>query len=365
MQVINQAALSMNTKRFSPQLRTAMCVVGAHEYDVAASRCPASCPHVLTGDFRTGQQLLDDAPADARRTIADLAQAQDGLLTLDRIAVYLETQTEGILRERPESAAAWPSWAFDIQRPLALGFSAVAFDGESPVMSFMARHELATACARRIWNIGFEPSRLANVVGAAPPRLLAALRRLLGAAQRAGEVQARRLLMAGVRAETAADGPASPPCGLQGKESGEAAWEMEGAPGIALVQFEPATQRRLRFACNSRLAALWGCHKEEMLSRFAAHEGRFHLAPLPALCTLAAEGCAASDGDGALYQVFTFGAGPGCRAMLVRADRRRKFDALGRLMEVRFLISPSSSPSSSSSLLGRGCRFQRDTGRLQ
>ena len=53
-------------------------------------------------------------------------------------------------------------------------------------MSFMARHELATACARRIWNIGFEPSRLANVVGAAPPRLLAALRRLLGAAQRAG-----------------------------------------------------------------------------------------------------------------------------------------------------------------------------------
>ena len=333
MQVINQAALSMNTKRFSPQLRTAMCVVGAHEYDVAASRCPTSCPHVLTGDFRTGQQLLDDAPADARRTIADLAQTQDGLLTLDRIAVYLETQTKGILRERPGSDTACPSRISDIQRPLALGFSAVTFDGESPVMPFMARHDLAQACLRSLWNIGFEPSHLASMIGASPPRLLAALRRLLGAAPRAGAARAgaQRLDEADWQARKSVD-----KSGLPMDEIAEAAWEREGAPAITLVQFDPATQRRLRYACNSRAATLWGCHKEEMLSRFAAHEGQLNLSTLPTLCRIVAEALTGCDRVGYFYQVFTFGTGARCRAVLSHVVRRRRFDDFGRLMEVSF-----------------------------
>ena len=57
--------------------------------------------------------------------------------------------------------------------------------------------------------------------------------------------------------------------------------------------------------------------------------------------------------DGALLtrrrrQVFTFGAGPGCRAVLVRLSRRRTVDALGRVTEVctALRLAPSLSPHS-------------------
>ena len=58
-----------------PQVRQLVRSITADEYDAAVETCPAACPLYMMGDRRTGQQLLHDAPADARTSLRDFFTA--------------------------------------------------------------------------------------------------------------------------------------------------------------------------------------------------------------------------------------------------------------------------------------------------
>lgn len=72
------------------QIKFAHRLIGPDEYDDAVRRWPTCCPLVMLGDFRSGRQLLADAPADSAETLSSLAMSPTGRATLDNLAVHLE-----------------------------------------------------------------------------------------------------------------------------------------------------------------------------------------------------------------------------------------------------------------------------------
>ena len=324
------------------QIRISIREISAAEYDVALSTQPGDCPLALTGDRRSGRQLLDAAAADSQQTIASLAESAEGLAALDGIAAFLDARfREADLAFGPPDRKRRKA----VHRPLPFNRGAVAFHGEGPAMGLLSRLELAQLCARRLFNIGYNPERLARALASLPPRPLLALRRLVVAVQQEAHAVTQRLVQAAAAAagEAAASSEAGgdPVGGWALRAPGEEGevWEQETELGLAAVEFDPATQRRVRFACNSRAARIWGQHREEFLARFAAHDGQLQFTDLGAVCRFAAEMRAARDDAMVSYQLFTFGAGPEARALLVKACQWRRFDSMGRVAEVPLRMS--------------------------
>jgi hypothetical protein len=65
-------------------------VVSPDEYDEAVQRDPRLGALCLTGDLRTGQQLLADAAEDKLRTVGWMAACPRGRAELDAIAAATE-----------------------------------------------------------------------------------------------------------------------------------------------------------------------------------------------------------------------------------------------------------------------------------
>ena len=258
-----------------------------------------------------------------------------GLAVFDGIAAFLEVQLSEVeqafgVQVRKRSKA--------VPFPLPFNGRSVSFDSEGPAMGLLARLELAQLCARRLFNIGFNPSRLARVVSSLPPRLMHTLRRLIAAVQQEAlaVAQAQSLATEAIAAGTLGAGPGGAVVDLKSRCSGGEydLWELETELGLVALEFDPATQRRTLFMCNSRAAQLWGQHREEFLARFAAHDGQLQFTDFGAVCRLASEFRAARDDAADSYLLFVFGAGPATRAMLVQACQRRYFDSLGRMSKV-------------------------------
>ena len=193
------------------------------------------------------------------------------------------------------------------------------------------------ACARWMWNLGYDPSRLVALVNSCPPLVLAAARRLLAAGERLAQVATRSLAI-GAAATAAIDAYGfGEPRGFDGwptTRGEEAIWELETELGLVRIDFDAETQRRTRMVANSRAAQIWGFHREEYLARFAAHEGPCQLSDVAALCSFLV-GMSEGRADYLVaYQRFSFGAGPSTRALLVRTCKMRGFDGLGRMVQV-------------------------------
>ena len=251
-----------------------------------------------------------------------------GLAELDRVAAFVEAR----LREVQDAFGVAGSSRRPklVHRPLPFAPVSVKFDGEGPAMGLLSRLELAQLCARRLFNIGYDATRLARIVSALPPRLMLALRRLVVAAQQEHRIvaQAPRLAMAGA-AQDYGGVLAAPSLDTGGEYD---LWELETELGLVAFEVDPATQRRVRLTCNSRAAQLWGQHREEFLARFSAHDGQIQFTDLAAACRLATEMRAVRDDDAHSYLPFTFGTGRATRAVL--ACQRRHFDSLGRVAKV-------------------------------
>jgi hypothetical protein len=337
--------------RFPPQVRCALRVISSREYDEAARRTPHACPHVLSGDRRSGQQLLDDAAADALRTVGRAAQSRASSAALNQIAAYLEARLSDVERAlRPNTGAddlwrppwdqpwrphaeARPAVVLHPSRPIAHGWGGIQLEGDGPALAFMASRRLAQPAARWAWNLGFDAARLVSMIAGVPPRLAEAMRRLLAAKQRAALAVTQRLAVASAAVLPAAPNDAGagwvpphlPP------EDEEGVWDDAAEAAMVL---DPATQRRARLTCSAGLARLWGQHREEILARFAMHEGSIPMSDLGGLCALLADAVRGADGGVALYQRFMFGQGSAVRAVLVCASKSREFDSLGRVRKV-------------------------------
>ena len=181
----------------------------------------------------------------------------DGLAALDRAAEHIEA---ALARLSPEpvnfnSAAAARRAATkhrlameelrraSVQRPVPFRTFAVTFGGESPLLGMMAQLDLAQLCARRLWNRGYEPGKIARMVSAMPPRLILAVRRLAAATQRAAQATAQNRALA-----AAATGARPGACSGSWQLGGEtAAWERETELGLVV---------RSRFYCMF----VFSCH---------------------------------------------------------------------------------------------------------
>jgi hypothetical protein len=84
------------------QIRFSSRRISPEEYDDAVQRVPHQCPLLLAGDWRTGAQLLADAPADSAQTIAALTAGRAGRAALDALAASVERRAaEMELATRP------------------------------------------------------------------------------------------------------------------------------------------------------------------------------------------------------------------------------------------------------------------------
>ncbi len=72
------------------QLRQSFRVITAAEYDDAVRRTPNLCPHVLFGDYRSGQQLLNAAHADAAMGMEQLRRTLRGRAKLETTTLHME-----------------------------------------------------------------------------------------------------------------------------------------------------------------------------------------------------------------------------------------------------------------------------------
>jgi hypothetical protein len=354
--------------RYAPQIRCSLRVVSPRQYDEAARRTPHACPHVLSGDRRTGQQLLDEATADALRTVGRAAQSRAGTAALNQIAAYLEARLGDVERAFKLCAGGgsggllrppWDQWCgpclatrptvvLHPNRPIAHGWGGgIRLDGDGPVVSYMASRQLAQPAARWAWNLGFESARMMSIIVGVPPPLVDAMRRLLAAKQRVAKAATQRLAVASAAVwsvgPVGAGAGHGPPHQLRLPliEDEESMWEQAD---VALMQLDldPATQRRARLTCSAGAARLWGQHREEWMARFAAHEGILPFTDLGALCALLADAGCGRDGGVVLYHRFSFGHGPTSRAELVCGCKSREFDSLGRVRQVS--VGERSSP---------------------
>ena len=69
--------------------------ISPEEYDAAVRPDPAASTHAATGDARSGCQLLADAAADRRRSIAIMEACRAGRAELDTFSALAEGLARG------------------------------------------------------------------------------------------------------------------------------------------------------------------------------------------------------------------------------------------------------------------------------
>jgi hypothetical protein len=313
--------------------------VSSNEYDEAASSSPHSCPLRLTGDHRSGEQLLADARADSVQTVRDLASRPAGRALLAQLAVYVEGLCVRLDPAGQPPACVFPPAAPRVQRPIALGPSCLVLSGVSPLLRFLAGSLAGGAVGRSMFNIGYDARRLARMAAGVPARLTSGTTRPVAAMQRVGLCAASPHLP---------PDPPPPARVLAGDKSGggccgwweeeEAMWEEEREAGVMRVDLDPDTQGRVRLHLNSRFAEIWGRHREECQAQFAAHEGDVHHTDLGLLCSFIVElqrGLAMTKD---VYQRFCFGAGPTVRAVLACTTKQKVLNSAGQLVTVSCVL---------------------------
>jgi hypothetical protein len=88
------------------QLRQSFRVITPAEYDYAARRTPELCPHVLFGDRRSGQQLINAARADAAVGMGQLTQRSRGRAQLEKTIMHMQTVVQAAEAISPPSFAS-------------------------------------------------------------------------------------------------------------------------------------------------------------------------------------------------------------------------------------------------------------------
>jgi hypothetical protein len=329
------------------QVKHAFRIVSPDEYDEAASSAPYSCPLRLTGDHRSGQQLLADAQSDSVHTIRSLANNPAGRALLAPLAAYIENlctrldpagQPANTSRRDPS-----PPTFLHVHRPIALGPSNLILGADNPLLRFLAERLVGGALGRFIFNIGYDAQRIVRIATDMPERLASGSVRLVGAMQRMGLCAQASYIASPESPET------WPPARtLAGDTSGgggggwgheeEAMWEEEKEVGVMRVDLNPETQGRERLLLNSRFAEIWCRHRDECQAQFAAHEGEWQHTDLGLVCVFLMELWSGLTMTRDFYQRFCFGAGPNVRAVLACTTKQRVLNSAGQLVTVSYLL---------------------------
>jgi hypothetical protein len=275
----------------------------------------------MTGDLRSGKQLLEDAPEDSSQTIHTLAHTQRGRILLGQLALYIESQLAAIDEKT-------------VHRPLAFNLSTLSFDTEGPLVSLCASKGLAGMCTLWLFNLGYDNARMAHVLMTLPPAIYLVFERMVGMMHALSPAAMITHPLGSIQNHAAG-------CLAQSMESKacsdlyeEAQLEAETEVGASIIDFDPVTQRRKRFFINSRFASLWCEHREECLMRFAAHDASIWQTDICGICSFITKLLGALECKQRLYQRFCFGNGKTARAMLMCVTIQKSFNSLGHLTQV-------------------------------
>eukprot|EP00292_Cryptomonas_paramecium_P010563 CAMPEP_0113725074 /NCGR_PEP_ID=MMETSP0038_2-20120614/39509_1 /TAXON_ID=2898 /ORGANISM="Cryptomonas paramecium" /LENGTH=261 /DNA_ID=CAMNT_0000655199 /DNA_START=248 /DNA_END=1033 /DNA_ORIENTATION=+ /assembly_acc=CAM_ASM_000170 len=215
-----------------------------------------------------------------------------------------------------------------VSRPIPYRTQKLRFDSELSQMEYVLLHKWGYKPARRYWSFGYHTKSMARVFDAVPPRLSRAIDLMMDALQI--QYSAHDAIQNYVSDE--------PPSVAVDEEL---MWMADNDRGYITLNFDPATQQRRDLRVNARLASFSGMHIEEMLARYAHREF-----PLPwtdldfvrfFVHQLLAHLCAESE---SLFMRMVHGTGPEARAMLVRCEMVKVFDALGRIKKVKHCLMP-------------------------
>jgi hypothetical protein len=74
----------------TPQIRLSFRVISPEEYDHAALQTPGHCPHVIFGDLRSGQQLINAACAESFAGMEQLSHSSRGRAQLEKTILHMQ-----------------------------------------------------------------------------------------------------------------------------------------------------------------------------------------------------------------------------------------------------------------------------------
>ena len=156
-----------------------------------------------------------------------------------------------------------------VQRPF--GYAAIIVKDRvtdsSPIMKL--KHNWSSHTIERIWNFGYQSSRLEQLFNSIPPELSALMKRGLQS------VQIIRRLQPSAKdrqRQTTAESCMRSSDEQEFLHLDADRWEHDDVHGFLQISYDPATNRRTNVVLNSRYAHLHGYHKEEMLARFGNHD---------------------------------------------------------------------------------------------
>jgi hypothetical protein len=95
--------------RLAEQVKHVIRSISPDEYDEATRRDPSACPHVITGDHRSGRQLIADAATDVHFQLPGMTAAVRGRMELDAVAAFVESVVAALDRRRDLEQQAAPA----------------------------------------------------------------------------------------------------------------------------------------------------------------------------------------------------------------------------------------------------------------
>ena len=109
-------------------------------------------------------------------------------------------------------------------------------------------------------------------------------------------------------------------------------WQLQNECGFLQLTYDPITGERIHVALNDLQADMLGMHRDDLVSRFAAHDEPLRI-PTQDLLLLIADDVLRGFTDGPRhYRTFLFKAST---PALVCVSTQRRHDAAGRLVAVR------------------------------
>jgi hypothetical protein len=157
-----------------------------------------------------------------------------------------------------------------IERPMA-SRSHILFSSHQSFPKIELKSKWAFKIIYKIWAAGYQVQSLVNIFDSFSPSLAAVVSRSLSDLQERSNQKMLQLAQGSSSVGSFGKTGVIDECAAESTRMLAEAemWEREEDYGFLQIVFDPNTQERRSLFMNTRFAALWGLHREEMLARFA------------------------------------------------------------------------------------------------
>ena len=223
-----------------------------------------------------------------------------------------------------------------VERPIQFRRYHISFDRQSPIHAFLIKRGLLCPHIHHwiSWS-GYHAETCVNLINSMPAVLFSAMEEavnVVNSIDNASAPDTRSSTLCNLNTLSTED-----MIGLEISEKllyeNEYQWEMESEIGYQVITIDPDRQVRRDHRINTRLASMFGMHREEMLSRLANHDLPLHYIEIDAISMLTLM-VPKVPTPGRKVKYFRMLAGPSRSCILVAQYTVTIADSLGRITEV-------------------------------